>query len=241
MKKLSFWASNNPVKARLFIAFAHILGAVNTIILGVMFYLWDVGTAFWPMFFLGNVFLLAYVLYPGRKDQNRWFRYSFVRQKVHDFTLVFSAIFTLALFINNFLALPQPTPSPVTGEAMMIVHHNTPEVKTKKNLKAEFRAKAKKVRKSMRAEFKQLKKDWKKARKDSREGWKKGLLIALTVLVALALAWVIAALSCSIACSGNEALALVVLVVGWGGLVYAGFLLIRRILRGPPAKTIGLD
>lgn len=57
------------------------------------------------------------------------------------------------------------------------------------------------------------------------------LLTLLVILVAAGLGYLIVGISCSIACSGNEALAYTVLILGGVGLLTAMFFLIRNIMR----------
>jgi hypothetical protein len=65
--------------------------------------------------------------------------------------------------------------------------------------------------------------------------WNTDLTIAkkiiLTILAAFILAILVAALSCNLSCSGNESLAIIVLVAGWAWILVLGFLAIRAILR----------
>lgn len=56
-------------------------------------------------------------------------------------------------------------------------------------------------------------------------------LIILTILGALVLAYVVAALACSISCGGSEALAVVVAIIGLAAVVLGAIWLIRKIVR----------
>ena len=72
----------------------------------------------------------------------------------------------------------------------------------------------------------------------------KAALILLTIVVALALLYLVAALSCSIACSGAEGLAFTVALLGTGGVVFLTVVVIRRILhrrRRDPEPEVMLD
>jgi hypothetical protein len=64
----------------------------------------------------------------------------------------------------------------------------------------------------------------------------KALLIILTILVALIVVYLLAALSCSIACGGMEALAYVVFILGLGGIVFGVVKIIEKISRKSKKK-----
>ena len=234
MKNLSFWAMNNPVKARMILALAHILGALNAVVLGILLYDAELGYSPWLMLILANVFFLAFFFYPRFKAVKGWFRYTYVRQKVHDFTLVFSAILAIALMVNNFLSLESQPVSSKTGNARLIVHKGDfkPEAKVKKGFRSELRKKAKQLRKNIKAEIKEIK----KIRKNNQQGGSnagllKALLIMLTIAVAVTLGTLVAALACDLSCSGYEGLALITLILGWGGIIWLGIIAIKNIIQ----------
>ena len=60
--------------------------------------------------------------------------------------------------------------------------------------------------------------------------WAKIVLIFLAVVVAAGLLYVLAALACTISCSGAEALAVIVALVGTFGIVFGAIRLIQAIL-----------
>ncbi|RYY64315.1 MAG: hypothetical protein EOO12_10010 [Chitinophagaceae bacterium] len=61
-------------------------------------------------------------------------------------------------------------------------------------------------------------------------------LIVLTIVVGLLLAGLVLVLSCSIACSGAEVLAIIVGALGLAGIVLGVIAIIRRIVNGPRKK-----
>ena len=61
-----------------------------------------------------------------------------------------------------------------------------------------------------------------------KTGWKIALLI-LTILVAAGLIYLFLVLGCSIACSGSEALAWVVIILGPAAVIFGAIKLIRHI------------
>ena len=80
-------------------------------------------------------------------------------------------------------------------------------------------------KKLMKEQVRRIKKD-----NSISEGAKVALII-LTVLVALGLAILVAALSCSISCSGSEALAVIVGIVGYAAIIFLTVVIIRSIVR----------
>jgi hypothetical protein len=81
--------------------------------------------------------------------------------------------------------------------------------------------------KERRKLLKQQVKEIKKANDPSKG--EKVLLVILSILVALGLLYLIAALSCSIACSGSEAIALLVAIGGTVGVIFLLIFVIRAI------------
>ncbi|KAA3631335.1 MAG: hypothetical protein DWQ02_16565 [Bacteroidetes bacterium] len=233
MKKLSLWAKNNPVKSRIVIGLAHVFGGINAIFLGLVLYITEFGYSPWLMFSIANLFFLAFFFYPQRRFSKGWFKYSYFRQKLHDFTLVVSGILAFALMCNNFLSLSSPTVPIENGEAKLIVHkdNSLPEAKTKKGFKSELKAESRQLRKNIKKELKELKRAWKAQKQNGNAGFVKALLIMLTIGVAVTLGMLVAALACNLSCSGYEALALIVLILGWGGIVWLGIIAIKNILQ----------
>ena len=242
MKKLSLWAKNNPAKARVVIGLAHVFGGVNAILLGIILYITDFGYSPWLMFSLANLFFVAFFFYPKRGFSRRWFRYSYFRQKLHDFTLVVSGILAFALMVNNFLSLSSPTVPEVNGEAKLIVHrgNSLPEADAKKGFRSTLKAKSRQLRKNIKKELKELKRAWKAQKQNGNPGLVKALLIMLTIGVAVTLGMLVAALACNLSCSGYEALAVIVLILGWGGIVWLGIIAVKNILlRVGQEKPVG--
>ena len=79
---------------------------------------------------------------------------------------------------------------------------------------------------------------WKKITGDKT---KKTLLSILTIIVALGVLFLIAALSCSIACSGSDAMALLVGVAGLAAVIVFTRLVLRRIKFGPKKKDVTVE
>ena len=136
--------------------------------------------------------------------------------------------------MNNFLLQPihgnnkvqQPTAKFIVYKPK-VENHTT----NRKQLKSEFKQKFKKVRKQIKQELRNLKKDLKKKKDKMSMRLVKLLLFLLTVGIAIFLGFLIFALSCNIACSGEEGLAWVVLLLGWTGIIWLGIIVLKKIFR----------
>ena len=233
MKKYSRWAKHHPKSARIIIAVSHVLAVLNAFVLGLFLYFNNWGEARWLLILLANLFFLAYIFYPQKNQQTQSSRSSFyVRQKIHDFTLVVSYSFVLVLGVNNFLTpstheytSAHPAKAQFTANYISADHSKA----NRKKLRSAAKTQIKQVKKQIRYEFQELKKEYKKQTGD-KVGLKV-LLIFLTVVVALALGALVAALACDLSCSGQEGLATVVLILGWGGIIWGGIIAVKNILR----------
>ncbi|GAB5554304.1 MAG: hypothetical protein Sapg2KO_38950 [Saprospiraceae bacterium] len=85
------------------------------------------------------------------------------------------------------------------------------------------------VRKQFKQELRQLKKTFKE-QEESQRNWIKVLLTLLTIAVATGLILLVAALSCSLSCNGMDGLGIMVLIVGWGAVIWLGILAIKKIV-----------
>ena len=234
MKKLSFWAKANPKQSRVMIALAHVFTGVNALVLGGLFYFGDFDVSRWPLLIFANIFFFFFFLYPLKEQASGLFRNSYLKRKTLDFLLVFSAGMTLAFGVNHFLSVSEPLLQLPEGKAKLIVHKTIPEKELKSDfsVKKELRQKSRQLRQNIKAEIKELKREFKKQHnEDGRDNLIKALLIILTITVAVTLGFLVAALSCNLSCSGYEGLAVVTLILGWGGIVWLGIIAIKNILR----------
>ncbi len=79
--------------------------------------------------------------------------------------------------------------------------------------------------------FKQLKFYVKAKAKGNNLVAAKAILIIITIVAAVGLAYLLAALACTLTCSGAEGLAVLVAIVGLAGIIIGSIALIRAILR----------
>lgn len=231
MKNLSRWAKAHPRQARLILVLTHVCIAFGALTCGFLTYFFDIALPPWLPIVLANTFFIAYFFYPKKGATQGWFKYSYVRQKSLDFILSTSYALLITAGLNVWLfSNIDGTSKPHTASPRLIAQHLKPaslDEKTAKkhkitNLKASFQE-LKTAIKTYKAE--------QKAAGNSAAGGGKGWLIALTVLGALALGYVVTALACGIACSGQEGLAWALLIVGWGGIIWLSIILIKKIAR----------
>jgi len=242
MKKLSIWANNNPKRARIIIAIAHVLTVINAVCLGMLLFYNDWGTSKWLLTLAVHVFCLSYFIYPKKNGKNNLLKYSYFRQKTLDFTLVISYALVIALGVNNFLTpndsdvnLPREAKVETTqnADALLVVHRTVPKEKTSlKSLKRAFKKKIKKSRRDIKREFRTLKRTLKKNKDNSTSNKvAKVLLSLLVVFLGISLGYLVAGYACGLSCSGHEGLAWVVLIGGWSILLWLMFKSLNEIWR----------
>ena len=85
----------------------------------------------------------------------------------------------------------------------------------------------------MKQEFKTQLKNYVAAKlSGNKAGGDRAGLIILAIIGALGLLYLLAALSCGIACNGAEGLAIAVLILGTAGIIWGLIAVIRAIKRG---------
>jgi hypothetical protein len=234
MKKISYWARVHKRPARIAIVVSFIL--LN--ILGIMTGVWlaDLGV------FLSYSAVIAFVLiysvgllaYPSRLLKNgRPARSSFyIRQKTCD-ALLAAATFCLIVYLGN-------RPETIlryfsAANAAMSVAPSLPKdssVKTYKPLK-EFSLSIKDEKGTLlkwKERKKLLKEQVRGIKKSDMSNGGKVALIILSVLLAMGLIYLVAALACSLSCNGSEAAAVIVGVAGAGLVIFLLVIAIRAIL-----------
>jgi len=251
MKKISTWAKNNKWFARILVITCHILLNVIGIITGILMNELDVNipSAALPFFII--VFLIGIIFYPlkaeKRAQPDRHLNYT--SRKRWDFMLAAST-FLIILYIGNHFDNPLKNYSGIyaaTSSASSLPGDTT--IKSYKKI-AGFNASLK-DNDGKTLKWKERKKILKEQLKGIRKSGdlSKGEKVALTIvsiLLALGLLYVVAALACGLACNGADAAAWLVLI---GGTAVVALLLViamraiynnrksRRKLEGlPPEK-----
>lgn len=237
MKQISLWAKRNVWPARILIIFFHIILSIIAIYWGALsfnagFYL----NEGW-LYVLALAYFSHYFIYPTKVSKTFLKNTYPVRKLLHTTMAVCS--FMLVFTFVNVNMQPQQTgyafaavPLPVTignkgyknpeAERLMTAWKN-----------GELKKFTKKDRQVLKEELKYQVKSYKDANTSSRkkEGGNAGLII-LTILGALILFSVVASLSCSLGCTGNEGAAIIVLVLGTALIIFG----VVRIIRGITKK-----
>ena len=238
MKSISFWAKKHIWQSRLLIVVIYIL--LNVIGLFVGKLLNDSNVNLPGLYFMLCVIFIV-ILSIGYSSTNvrasRVFTRYF-RRKFFDFALGLITFLMIIYGGNNYKNLF------VNNEAVnaFSIHRLSKDsaiyynpliqnfIASIKNMDVS-KLSLKEKKRIIKQQIKTIKHD-----KDISEG-NKTLLIILSVLIALVLLYGLAALSCSLSCSGSEALALIVAI---GGTFLIIFFLVRIIKRitNPPSSAV---
>lgn len=213
MKQLSYWAKANHHRARFLIILIYILINIAGLIVGSL--LWESGIQLKEAFMLvlAVAVVLLYVIYPKKATYYK-------RKLFHGFMAV--CTFLIITFFGNQLH---------NSDSNVFFVNTTKAVTHIANIEQPKTHDPSNIKKEKRLQKKEARSFWKKlAAKNDRSKAAKILLIVLTVVVALGLLYVLAALSCTIACSGAEALAVLVALAGTFGIVFGAIRIIQHIL-----------
>ena len=225
MKKLAYWGHSHKNAARIIIILSYLVLNLLALFLGDIIH--SLNIEFTPTLYLFAVVLTltGWMLYPSKSRKNKY-RNFFTRQKSADFILI-SATFLFTAYFGNTLNNPGNTLlNP--AQAISIIHPSGSS-NISNSTTAKISGSKKSLRQKIRAEIKGIRKNY----KDSTKSQKTFQIIAV-VFLALGLTYVLAGLSCSIACSGSEALAYIVFFLGLGGIIFGLVKMIQRITRGKP-------
>ena len=225
MKKLAFWAHTHKNPARLIIILSYGVLNLLALFLGDIFH--SLNIEFTPTLYLFAfvLTLTGWMLYPS-KSRKKEYRNFFLRQKFTDFILI-SATFLFTVYFGNTLNKPGNSFLNPVQAISIIYPSNHSNISISSTAKKSVSKKS--LRQKIRAEIKSIRKTYKDSSKSQKTGY-----IILSVFVALLLLYGLAGLTCSIACSGSEALAYVVFFLGLGGIIFGLVKVIQRITRGKP-------
>lgn len=230
MKGVSFWALQHKVGARVIIVliyfslnllglfFGDLLSSQN-IALGRSFY------------FFGVLLTFAGILIYPSKKRKRQYKNFYFRQKFADGLLIIATFLFITFTGNtfNYTRTISPLNSAFATSLIEFPVHSSIVNDNRSITKKNARLLKKENRKYLHSVIEKIRKKY-KATSDSG----KTLLIALVVLGALFLSFLMLGLACNIACSGSEALAYIVGFVGIGAIIFGAVKLIQRISRGKP-------
>lgn len=220
--QLSHWAKLNPWKTRAAIGAMQIATGISSLWLGSDLY--EEGVMIPEYVRLTGMGLLtgSAIFYPTKFHANGFPAFSYMNRKLHDVGL-FTAGAILTVYAGNHYAVVVQAENPVQlVSAISAPAENVASVRF-------MRSKISLVKKEFKERLKTYLQDPKKER---TRGEKIGLTI-IAVLGFVILTVGVAALSCSIACSGNEAAAVAVAVAGAGLIAWGLTAAIRGIYNYP--------
>ncbi len=210
MKHISIWAKQNRTAARCILVFLYLPLNILAIYNGML--LSDIGLQLGSAFLYITVLctLLLFLFDQGNASYSR-------RKSMHFLMAVCTYFFVL--FAGNQVNTPKPQfPFFETVNAV----EQVPLLSKVNNREAG----------NFKPSFKQHKKEWRKiarSRTEENPKWVKILLTVLLVVIAAGLMYVLAALACTIACNGSEALAWIVFLAGSAGIIFAAVRTIQWI------------
>lgn len=225
--QLSHWAAAHPRQARTLLAIAHTVVIFGAFKIGKWLYFLEFGYLYWPVPVFSALFFLLYMTYPKSGAATYW------RRKSYDLLLPVLSSVVIVFGYNNFLS--GDTTGLAGAPQAQFVNRDQPAVLTPSAEGGEAFALKKQVRQArqqIRQAAKRAKQHWKQRQAETSVGLK--IFFTFLAAAAMFIAFlVIALMSCSLSCSGQEGAAAVVLILGIIGIAVGGFFLIRGIWRRP--------
>jgi hypothetical protein len=232
MRKISLWAKHHRLQAIASLVIIKLLLAVIAFYIGSALLDLDIQIPFIVFIIAMIILLVAAFLYPSRhKGFSK--KQFYVRQKSSDFIIAACSFVMIGTLVNNNL------PAPVTMALASNVSAITP---TAEEILAslQYRDKStltKKEKRILKQEFKKQLGVYAVAKvKGDKSGAGKSVLMILTIIAALGLLYLVAALACNLSCNGSDFAAVVVLLLGTAAIVWGVVVLLNRISKGPKKK-----
>jgi hypothetical protein len=233
MRNLSIWAFRHAIAARLVIIFSQLMLAILAVLLANQLAILDIHFPLWWMYLGFALFFISWFAYSRIRRGSAW---RFAKQKTLDFLLAALGFFLVTLLADQ---LNQPYYSSSAINAATFVKdppaYKNPEAQKlldafKSGEKTKFSAREKRI---IRQEFKyQLKKFALNKMAGDTADAKQIALIILTCIAAVGLLWLIGSLACEVSCSGSDAGAVVIVVIGTAAVVWGTIAIIKAINRG---------
>lgn len=240
MKKISFWAKAHIWQSRLIIIISFILLNIVGVFIGEL--LNDLHVNIQTLYFEISVILVLIlcIAYPVQNVSRRYPSYhsSYAQRKLCDFFLGAITLFMTVYIGNHWKDYPVNNEQ---VQAFNIVRHPADSVSNQNLLIKNFIKLIKNpdVTKLSKREKMLLIKNQIKTIKHSKELSKgeKIALIILSVVVAIFLLFGVLALSCSLSCSGSDALAIIVGLGGTFAIIFLLVIILKRINHGRKKKS----
>lgn len=233
MKKISVWAKDNVIPARIIIFCIHttlifLAGYIGTHLHKIP------ATAFYIA-----IALLIFIstVYPRSSKKNFFRRRSYAVQKTCDFIAAACFFTLLCFFANHNLRLPS-----LQNTLYAVSLHPKNEKPTARQILGSLKYRDKSTltrqeKRILKKEFKnQLGVYAKATLKHDKAGQSHSVEIIFTIIVAIGLFGLLAALACTISCNGANALAILLLAVGTAGIVWGAVAVINGLSKKHKSK-----
>lgn len=235
MKNLSIWAKNNRTIALVITIILHVVIGYFYFYLGALLFVKEIIIPSAFLYVSGVLFLTAYLFYPIKYVQEGLYKRTFLKEKQWQLVAMISAIIFL-VFIGNHSTQSAFSQQNFQQEFSA----RTIALDIKKDAKVEKRKNRKLIRKAKRQLRKRIRSNVRKLIKTERgmTDFGKFAAIFFSVLAAIGLGILVLGISCNLSCSGNEALAAIVLIGGFiliiGGLIS----IIRKVILTKSRKEV---
>lgn len=242
MKKISIWAKHHQWAARLIIIVSFVFLNIAAIVTGTLLDNLHITIPAAVLILSILLYFAGIIFYPLKAERKKITAHLFYKkQKSCDFILAASTFLMLICISNNGFRGLQYFPAIQAATSSKPVLPADSTVKTYKTVEAFAASLKNEGGKSLKwKEKKRLLKEQVRAVKKSDDLSKGGkvALIILSVLVAIGLLYLVAALSCSLSCNGSAAAALIVGIGGAALVIFFLIITIRAILGKKKKKTI---
>jgi len=232
MKKISSWARNNVVPARILIIAIKLILAVLACYTGLALYKMQIilpGNLIYLSGFLALSLVIA--IYPSHKKNRISKKPSYLLQKSCDFILAVCSFLVISAAVNNGDVVK---PYPTAFGSVTVKHPRAAEGIIKALRSGDKTSLTHKEKRILKQEFLRQLKTYAVAKatgdnQKAEDSWK----IILVIIAAIGLAGLLAALVCSLSCGGSDFAAVLVGVLGLAAIIWGTVALIKRIQRGP--------
>ena len=228
MYTLAVWARRNLLYSRCLIVSAKLLAWLLAALIGMQLNYAKIILPIYCCYAAAGIMLIASLCFYHPITNTiaaKWLH--FKRRKVCDLLMPLATAIVLIASVNNADVLNAYT----TANGISFTKELTAEEIISSGRSAEsLTKKEKKILK--KAFYHQLKQFATAVAKGDNEAMNKAWKIALAVIVLVGLVYLLAALACTLACNGSEAVAILVLVAGVTGVVFGFVAVMKAIHRG---------
>jgi len=240
MKELSLWAQQHKWPARIILIFSHIALTLISIYWGFISFQKNIVINEAALYLLIIFYFLLYLLYPSGGKQHFFQNTYKVRLLFHGAMAVCSVLLVVT-YVNS---LQHATHMNTATASVIKVRgtnpgYNNPEAErlVKGFQSGEIKKFSKSERRILKEELKYQFHSYKKAKEaHQKKDATNAVIIILTIIGALIMLYLVAALSCSLSCNGNEAASVIVLVLGVAAIIF-GCVAIGRSLKKKKKAT----